>query len=47
MSYCSTEAIIESVSSEDALEKEPGIRLISLFDHEEIGSQTAQVCLCF
>lgn len=42
MSYCATEGIIESLSSETALDDEPGIRLISLFDHEEIGSQTAQ-----
>jgi aspartyl aminopeptidase len=42
MSYCATVAIIESLSTETALDDEPGIRLISLFDHEEIGSQTAQ-----
>lgn len=43
MSYCATEGIIESLKAPDALEHESGIRLISLFDHEEIGSQTAQV----
>lgn len=42
MSYCATEGIIESLSTADALDQEPGIRLISLFDHEEIGSRTAQ-----
>jgi len=42
MSYCATEGIIESLSSPDALNEETGVRLISLFDHEEIGSQTAQ-----
>ncbi|KAI5793148.1 peptidase M18 [Geopyxis carbonaria] len=42
MSYCATEGIIESVSSESALEDDTGVRLISLFDHEEIGSMTAQ-----
>jgi aspartyl aminopeptidase len=42
MSYCATEGIIESLTTESALDEEPGIRLISLFDHEEIGSQTAQ-----
>jgi aspartyl aminopeptidase len=42
MSYCATEGIIESLSSDWALDDEIGIRLISLFDHEEIGSQTAQ-----
>ncbi|KAG0639220.1 peptidase M18 [Tuber brumale] len=42
MSHCATEAIIESLEPEDALGDESGIRLISLFDHEEIGSLTAQ-----
>ncbi|KAL8968989.1 MAG: hypothetical protein Q9183_002208 [Haloplaca sp. 2 TL-2023] len=42
MSYCSTMGLINSVSSASALEKESSIRLISLFDHEEIGSETAQ-----
>ena len=41
MSYCATEGIIESLSAADALDEEPGIRLISLFDNEEIGSRTA------
>ena len=41
MSYCSTMGLIGS-SSSSSLEKETCIRLISLFDHEEIGSQTAQ-----
>jgi len=39
MSYCATEGFIESI---DSLDGESSIRLISLFDHEEIGSQTAQ-----
>ena len=43
MSYCATESIIESLKAPDALDNEAGIRLISLFDHEEIGSLTAQV----
>jgi aspartyl aminopeptidase len=42
MSYCATESIIHSLSSSDALAKDPTIRLIALFDHEEIGSTTAQ-----
>jgi aspartyl aminopeptidase len=42
MSFCSTVGIIESVASEKALDNDQTIRLISLFDHEEIGSQTAQ-----
>lgn len=42
MSFCSVEGLIKSLSSPTALEKERCIRLISVFDHEEIGSQTAQ-----
>ena len=42
MSYCSTMALINSVASQSSLENESAIRLISLFDHEEIGSNTAQ-----
>ena len=42
MSFCATEALIQSVSSPKALSNESAIRLISLFDHEEIGSRTAQ-----
>ena len=42
MSYCSTLGLINSLKSPSALDKETSIRLISLFDHEEIGSRTAQ-----
>ncbi|MCJ1409181.1 hypothetical protein MMC19_003259 [Ptychographa xylographoides] len=42
MSYCSTMGLITSLESESSLNNESSIRLISLFDHEEIGSQTAQ-----
>ena len=42
MSYCSTIALIRSLEFEAALDDESSIRLISLFDHEEIGSVSAQ-----
>ncbi|KAF1984281.1 peptidase M18, aminopeptidase I [Aulographum hederae CBS 113979] len=42
MSFCSTMGIIHSLSSTSALDSDPTIRLIALFDHEEIGSLTAQ-----
>ncbi|KAH7127093.1 aspartyl aminopeptidase [Dendryphion nanum] len=42
MSYCSVEGLIQSLSSSAALNDESVIRLIALFDHEEIGSRTAQ-----
>ena len=41
MTYCAIEGLIESVSSTSALENESSIRLITCFDHEEIGSTTA------
>ena len=42
MSFCSIQAMIDSLSSPAALEDETSTRLISLFDNEEIGSLTAQ-----
>ena len=42
MSFCSTKGLIDSVKAPDSLDNESCIRLISLFDHEEIGSNTAQ-----
>lgn len=42
MSFCSTAGLINSVTSSSSLDDEESIRLISLFDHEEIGSKTAQ-----
>ena len=42
MSYCSTLGLINSLKSPTALEDEDSIRLVALFDHEEIGSNTAQ-----
>lgn len=42
MSYCSAMGLINSLHSPSSLDEETTIRLISLFDHEEIGSETAQ-----
>ena len=42
MSFCSTMGFINCVSPPNSLKDESSIRLISLFDHEEIGSNTAQ-----
>ncbi|KAI1281246.1 aspartyl aminopeptidase-like protein [Xylaria sp. FL0933] len=41
MTYCSVMGLIESVNKSD-LSKETSIRLITCFDHEEIGSTSAQ-----
>lgn len=40
--YCATVGLIDSVADQSALDNESAIRLIALFDHEEIGSRTAQ-----
>ncbi|CAI7606992.1 unnamed protein product [Penicillium discolor] len=40
--FCATVGLIDSVADESALDNEEAIRLIALFDHEEIGSRTAQ-----
>ncbi|KAM0562069.1 hypothetical protein ACHAPJ_002513 [Fusarium lateritium] len=42
MTYCSVEGLIESVKDESSLEEDSTIRLIVCFDHEEIGSTSAQ-----
>ncbi|KAI5305351.1 hypothetical protein KEM56_004644 [Ascosphaera pollenicola] len=41
-SYCATAGLINSVIQPESLEDESSIRCVALFDHEEIGSQTAQ-----
>lgn len=42
MTYCGVEGLIHSVASSNALDNESTIRLVACFDHEEIGSLTAQ-----
>jgi aspartyl aminopeptidase len=40
--FCAVQGLIESVSDPSSLKDESSIRLIAAFDHEEIGSMTAQ-----
>jgi len=40
--YCATMGLIKSLEDASALEDESSMRLIACFDHEEIGSMTAQ-----
>ncbi|KAG4436002.1 hypothetical protein IFR05_008509 [Cadophora sp. M221] len=42
MTYCAVQGLIESLSSPSALDNESCIRLTTCFDHEEIGSTSAQ-----
>ncbi|XP_022729676.1 probable aspartyl aminopeptidase [Durio zibethinus] len=42
MSFCSLKALINATSSESDLEDESGVRMVALFDHEEVGSNSAQ-----
>jgi aspartyl aminopeptidase len=42
MTFCSVMGLINSVSAPESLDSESAIRLIACFDHEEIGSTSAQ-----
>lgn len=42
MTYCSVEGLIESVKKDTALDNDTTIRATVCFDHEEIGSESAQ-----
>lgn len=41
MSFCSLKALIDA-SNDNTLEQEEGVRMVALFDHEEVGSNSAQ-----
>ena len=42
MSYCAVRGLIDSLQDVSMYEAEPGIRLVALFDNEEVGSTSAQ-----
>ncbi|CAH9054660.1 unnamed protein product [Cuscuta epithymum] len=42
MSFCSLKALIDATTSGNSLQDETGVRVVALFDHEEVGSNSAQ-----
>ncbi|ROT36019.1 aminopeptidase I zinc metalloprotease [Sodiomyces alkalinus F11] len=42
MTYCAVEGLVASVRKADALDNDATVRLVTCFDHEEIGSTSAQ-----
>lgn len=42
MSFCSLKALVDATISDSSLEGETGVRMVALFDHEEVGSNSAQ-----
>lgn len=38
----SFQALVDATTSESSLEDEAGVRMVALFDHEEVGSDSAQ-----
>jgi aspartyl aminopeptidase len=42
MSFCAVEGLVTSLTASKTFDEDPTVRLIALFDHEEIGSRTAQ-----
>ena len=38
----SFQALVDASSSENSLDDETGVRMVALFDHEEVGSNSAQ-----
>ncbi|OJD27043.1 aspartyl aminopeptidase [Blastomyces percursus] len=42
MSFCATMGLLNSLTDPKSLDNDSSIRLVALFDHEEIGSRTAQ-----
>lgn len=42
MSYCSLRALIDAFPDEASLKDEAAVKAVALFDHEEVGSSSAQ-----
>lgn len=47
MSYCAARALVDAFPDEASLQGEAAVKAVALFDHEEVGSSSAQgVCCC-
>ena len=42
MSFCSTRALVDAFPDEASLKGEAAVKAVALFDHEEVGSSSAQ-----
>uniref|UniRef100_A0A0C9S8A4 TSA: Wollemia nobilis Ref_Wollemi_Transcript_11892_1847 transcribed RNA sequence n=1 Tax=Wollemia nobilis TaxID=56998 RepID=A0A0C9S8A4_9CONI len=42
MSFCSLKALLDATAAKELLQDETGVRMVALFDHEEVGSNSAQ-----
>ena len=42
MSFCALTALVDTFASPDSLQGEACIKAVALFDHEEVGSSSAQ-----
>lgn len=47
MSFCGLRALVDAFPDADSLRGEAAVKAVALFDHEEVGSSSAQGALRF